>query len=134
MEISEKIRGARRKKGLSQRELGIKTGISLGAIQGYEQGRYKPKYAQAKKLSDILNIPLNELIEPAVLDLGQSVIEFFAGSGDLKEIGFSEEDEALQTSLQYCFLNLNTVGKKKLTAYAEDLTKIPEYRKEEDEE
>ena len=133
MEISEKIRGARRKKGLSQRELGIKTGISLGAIQGYEQGRYKPKYAQAKKLSDILNIPLNELIEPAVLDLGQSVIEFFAGSGDLKEIGFSEEDEALQTSLQYCFLNLNTVGKKKLTAYAEDLTKIPEYRKEDEE-
>lgn len=134
MEISEKIRLARRKKRLSQRELGIKTGISLGAIQGYEQGRYKPKYAQAKKLSDVLNIPLDDLIEPVVLDLEKNMIELFAGSENLEEIKLSAEDKALQASLNSYFFNLNTIGKGKLTAYAKDLTKIPEYKKEDDNE
>lgn len=128
MEISEKIRNARRAKGFSQRELGVKTGISLGAIQGYEQGRYKPKYAQAMKISDVLNIPLDDLIEPVVLDLGKNVIELFTGSENLEEIELSAEDKALQASLNSYFLDLNTIGKDKLTAYAEDLTKIPEYR------
>lgn len=128
MEISEKIKKARRKEKLSQRELGTKTGISLGAIQGYEQGRYKPKYAQAKKLSDVLNIPLEDLIDPVVLNLGKNVIELFTGSGNLKEIKLPAEDEALQTSINSYFLDLNTAGKKKLADYAEDLTKIPEYR------
>ena len=132
MEISEKIRNARRAKGFSQRELGVKTGISLGAIQGYEQGRYKPKYAQAMKISDILNIPLDDLIEPVVLDLGKNVIELFTGSENLEEIELSAEDKALQASLNSYFLDLNTIGKDKLTAYAEDLTKIPEYRKQSD--
>lgn len=128
MEISEKIRNARRKKGLSQRKLGVETGISLGAIQGYEQGRYKPKYAQAKKLSDILEIPINDLIDPVVLNLNHDIIELFTGSGNLKEVELSAEDEAMQTSLRSSFYNLNNLGRKKVTEYAEDLTKIPEYR------
>lgn len=39
----ERIRGLRRKLGLSQRELGILTGTSLGAILSWEKGKFKPR-------------------------------------------------------------------------------------------
>ncbi len=39
----ERIRGLRRKLGLSQRELGILTGASLGAILSWEKGKFKPR-------------------------------------------------------------------------------------------
>lgn len=124
MEIAEKIKNARQKKGLSQRKLGNLTGISLGAIQGYEQGRYKPKYAQAKKLSDALDIPLNDLIGSIVWEVNKDKVELFTGKGNLKEI----EDEILPPSLKHSFRDLNAEGREKLIAYAEDLSKIPEYR------
>lgn len=73
MSIADALKDARKKKGISQRKLALKTGISLGAIQGYEQGRYKPKYEQAEKLSNILEIPISALIEPTVLSLSQII-------------------------------------------------------------
>lgn len=39
----QRIRGLRRKLGLSQRELGILTGTSLGAILSWEKGKFKPR-------------------------------------------------------------------------------------------
>jgi len=39
----ERIRSLRRKLGLSQRELGLLTGTSLGAILSWEKGKFKPR-------------------------------------------------------------------------------------------
>ncbi len=39
----ERIAGLRRKLGVSQRELGILAGASLGAIQSWEKGKFRPK-------------------------------------------------------------------------------------------
>ncbi len=39
----ERIRGLRRKLGISQRELGILSGATLGAVQSWEKGKFKPK-------------------------------------------------------------------------------------------
>ena len=39
----DRIRGLRRKLGISQRELAILTGASLGAILSWEKGKFKPK-------------------------------------------------------------------------------------------
>ena len=39
----DRIRGLRRKLGISMRELGILTGTSLGAILSWEKGKFKPK-------------------------------------------------------------------------------------------
>lgn len=130
MSIADALKDARKKKGISQRKLALKTGISLGAIQGYEQGRYKPKYEQAEKLSNILEIPISALIEPTVLRLSHSMIDLFSKDASLREIILSPEEKALDASLNYSFTELNISGKRKLVEYAEDLTKIPEYRKQ----
>ncbi len=39
----ERIRNLRVKKGLSQRELGILTGATIGAVQSWEKGTFKPR-------------------------------------------------------------------------------------------
>jgi len=39
----DRIRGLRKKLGISMRELGILTGSSLGAILSWEKGKFKPK-------------------------------------------------------------------------------------------
>lgn len=39
----ERIRGLRKKLGLSLRELGILTGTSIGAVLSWEKGKFKPK-------------------------------------------------------------------------------------------
>ena len=39
----ERIRNLRRKKGISQRELGILTGATTGAVLSWEKGKFKPK-------------------------------------------------------------------------------------------
>ena len=130
MSIADALKDARKKKGISQRKLALKTGISLGAIQGYEQGRYKSKYEQAEKLSNILEIPISALIEPTVLRLSHSMIDLFSKDASLREIILSPEEKALDASLNHSFTELNISGKRKLVEYAEDLTKIPEYRKQ----
>ena len=39
----ERIRGLRKKLGLSQREMGILSGASLGAVLSWERGKFKPR-------------------------------------------------------------------------------------------
>ena len=39
----DRIRGLRKKLGISMRELGVLTGSSLGAVQSWERGKFKPQ-------------------------------------------------------------------------------------------
>ncbi len=39
----ERIRSLRKKLGLSQREMGLLTGASLGAVMSWEKGKFKPR-------------------------------------------------------------------------------------------
>lgn len=57
-EIGERIKELRKSKGVSQKELAQKTGLSIGSIQGYEQGRYNPK------LEAIVKAPLWANLSP----------------------------------------------------------------------
>ena len=40
---SDRIRGLRKKLGISMRELGVLTGSSLGAVLSWEKGKFKPR-------------------------------------------------------------------------------------------
>lgn len=62
MTVGEKIRAARKEKGLSQKDLAEKTGLSIATIQGYEQGKYKPKIENVQKIANALEVPVGRLI------------------------------------------------------------------------
>lgn len=70
-EIGERIKELRKSKGVSQKELAQKAGLSIGSIQGYEQGRYNPKLEAIAKIAGTLGVDLKVFYD----DLPQKTIE-----------------------------------------------------------
>ncbi len=61
MEIGKKIMDLRKKNGLSQEELAEKVGVARQTISKWELGETSPDLKQAKELSKIFNVSLDEL-------------------------------------------------------------------------
>ncbi len=68
MEISfgETIKTARKSKGLTQKDLFEKTGISVRQLVGFEKNKVIPRVFNIKKLSDALDIPYDYLFNLSV--------------------------------------------------------------------
>ena len=69
MEIGNKIMNLRKKSGLSQEELGEKLGVARQTISKWELGETSPDLKQAKELSKIFNVSLDELVDNDVKDV-----------------------------------------------------------------
>ena len=63
MEIGKKIMDLRKKSGLSQEELAEKVGVARQTISKWELGETSPDLKQAKELSKIFNVSLDELTD-----------------------------------------------------------------------
>ena len=69
MEIGEKIMTLRKKNGLSQEELAEKVGVARQTISKWELGETSPDLKQAKELSKIFNVSLDELTDNDIKDV-----------------------------------------------------------------
>lgn len=58
----KRIQEARKRKGLTQKELAGMLGLATGTIQQYELGTRSPKAAQLWKMADALNCSVDWLI------------------------------------------------------------------------
>lgn len=56
------IKQAREYSGLTQKDIAKKLGISLATYQGYEWENVEMRIGIANKFSQLVNIPLNQLI------------------------------------------------------------------------
>ena len=64
MNVGEKIKAARLRKGYTQEELGKMIGVQKSAVAKYESGRVvNIKRSTLKKLSEVLGIPPVELVD-----------------------------------------------------------------------
>ena len=63
MEFGKKIMNLRKKSGLSQEELAEKIGVARQTISKWELGETSPDLEEAKELSKIFNISLDELTD-----------------------------------------------------------------------
>ena len=63
MNLGKKIFELRKKKGLSQEELGDKIGVTRQTISNWELGESGPNVEQLKQLSKELNISIDELVD-----------------------------------------------------------------------
>ena len=124
MSFSERLKEARKNKGLTQAELAKKCGLATGTIQQYELGKRNPTNKNIKKIADALSIEYR-----------------FAKDGEVYFYEFRDvpqgEPANLEITKQY-FLNkkinelislLNNTGKQKALEQIELLTKIQEYLK-----
>lgn len=128
MEIGERIRLARKDKGLSQKALAVKANLSTTAIQNYEYGKYKPKVEQVERIANALGVTAVDLMGieyfDATIDTGQIRKEIDA----LDSIESAYGKDALQLLTDY--LSLNEQGKRKASEYLTDLTEQPKYQQQ----
>ena len=61
MSLSENIKNARIKQGLTQEELAEKIGVTRQTIYYYESGERTPKVEHLEKLSKVLKVSMNKL-------------------------------------------------------------------------
>lgn len=61
MTVGEKIKAARLKKGLSQRQMAEQIGVSQPAYLEWEHGDSVPNWARMKAIARVLEISLDEL-------------------------------------------------------------------------
>lgn len=73
MSVGDRIKEARKKAGLTQKQLGFKIGVSSVTITRYERGERAPSTDQLKKIASALNIPITALITDAESSRHRSV-------------------------------------------------------------
>ena len=61
MHVGDRIREARKRKSLTQKELGEILGVTQATAQQYESGKRKPKIETLKRIAKALGVPLAEL-------------------------------------------------------------------------
>lgn len=62
MNYGEIIKKVRKERGLTQKQLGERLGISQAAIGQFESNKANPKIETIQKIADALNVSLNDLI------------------------------------------------------------------------
>lgn len=62
MNFGDKLRKERRKKGMSQKELGYKLGVSQAMIAQYEKGDRNPKKETIEKIAKALDVNVVSLV------------------------------------------------------------------------
>lgn len=133
MDFGKKIKQLREIKKLSQRELGERLGVTQQTIAQYEKIHEPPKIGTIKRLAGALEVDISELLEYKTIIRNNQV---FSGSPHSVEVFNKIADIAdgksdlLKQTIELNINLLNPKGQAMAARYVEDLTKIPEYCKE----
>lgn len=68
MSFPEELRRIRKSKGLSQKDMAEKLGVSQPSYAQYERGTRNPKVGTVRKIADALGVPFWELAEWSTID------------------------------------------------------------------
>ena len=131
MNISDKLKDARKKAGLTQAQLSEKLGITAQSYSQYETGKRHPKLITIEKIAAALKVPLNVLLDgnwqfytEEINDSLNTVSDAIAQVVDLGE-------DLMQDKIIENFNKVNHEGKQKIFEYSQDISENPKYRKEE---
>lgn len=120
MSIGQLIRDARKRAGLTQKELAEKAGIATGTIQQYELGKRQPRLVQLEKIAFALETTVSKFVEN----------DYWA------KVSKTELDESWEANIPFyvdpekrianAISLMNKEGKNKVADYAIDI--LPNYR------
>lgn len=135
--IGAKIRAARLKKHMTQKQLAEKLHVSQTAVALWENGTRGFTVSTACRMADILDIKnifdIAEIQSEPLTEEQEKEIEYQTAQAieelKLQELGY-ELTDPLEDRARKAFQKLNRNGREKVTVYAEDLANIPEYQKE----
>lgn len=117
MTTGQLIKAARRKAGMTQKELGAKLGVAYQTLAQWENDLRNPKLDTLQRIASALGVPVQELISDwEAVDKEEFKRVFIYGEGIKDRI-----DAALD--------RLNDEGQEKAAERVEELTEIPKYQK-----
>lgn len=127
MNCSEKIKKYRTELGITQKELARRAHIATVSVQQYEAGVRNPKIETLCKIASGLDVPVNAIRSDSDLEF-----EAFKKSAEsvTDERRLEIEEKRLSNLIDRKKKMLNISGKQRAADYMDDLTKIPEYRKD----
>lgn len=125
MTTGDRIKKARKNAGLTQKQLAEKIGVAEITIRQYETNKRLPKNKDiTSKLADVLHV------SGVYLLWGEEVDEIERWEEQYSKGTSPENSWMRELNLLKSFRRLNLKGEEKALNYVDDLTKIPEYRKE----
>ena len=130
MNFGERLKSARREAGLSQNDLAIKLNVSASMIGQYESGKRNPKKDTIEKIANALNLGYSYTKEgePYFYDFVDTVHRpEYVENGKFNN---AQYNNAKKKRIIENYDKLNYTGQDKLFDYAEDLTTIPKYQKD----
>lgn len=125
MTTGEKIRNARKAQHLSQKELADRMGVNQSHVSQYENDYKSPSLETLSRFANAIGCDIGDLIvEKKVINTRNvSLSDMVLDSLDQNGLPFSDDEIDLVDS----YRSLNKSGKNRLSAYASDLAKIPDY-------
>lgn len=141
MSRGDVIKKRRLEKGISQKELAERLGLSPQNIAQWETGKRNPKIQTLEKIAAALEIPITDLLPEQMAYISQDdyeMIHLLRPDLNITEIlqnippDPSPGENQYKSQLLEHFNSLNDTGQEKAVEQVELLTKIPEYKKKKD--
>lgn len=123
MSLADNLKELRTNRGMTQKQLAKATGLSIGTIQGYEQGRYEPKIEALESLANALSCTFDDILVEPIYGTETDLLYWLLD----EKIPVNQYEKVLVN-----FNTLNNKGRDKAGELVELLAKIPEYRKKND--
>ena len=117
--FGEILKEARKDKGITQKSIADRLSISKATYSLYESGKRFPTPEKTIVIAEILDLSLDELFTIPISLRFES-----------DRISETIQDEIILRGIR----QLNNTGKEKAAKYIDDLIKIPEYRKDSDQD
>lgn len=127
MNYGDSIKNARKKAGLTQKELAEKAGLAEITIRQYETNKREPRSESLKKIATALEIPLSALLDE---NYKEELNEVLDSVTDTLSKLISTSESSMKAKLIENFDKVNSDGKKKIFDYSEDIISNIKYCQE----
>lgn len=125
MTIGENVKKIRKEKGLTQKELGERLGITQSAIGQFENDKTSPTITTISKIANALDVEIDKIMN---IPMQYTYEHTYLNQERIKipDINYIKKREQLLSN----FNKLNDLGQNKILEDIEDLTALPKYQKE----
>ena len=126
MTLGERIKQARKNKGLTQEELAIKCDLSKNGLWNYENNKREPSIEMLNKIAKILRVPLESLVvdnfipNDKLINLADLNLQGITPSDELLKV--QEENKEFEMAILECLCN--PIEENKLHAIEEFWDKV----------
>lgn len=126
--MENRIKEIRKSKNMTQEQLSRAIGVSRSVISKYENGTIPITLETLSEIAKVLEVPTFSLLGPYM----GSPLPGLVDSSDLDTVEPIHVILDLRKPLETAFGKLNAKGRQVAVERVEELTKIPEYQKDEE--